>query len=217
MSNRILFLLVFCGFIASASAQSSFSRFSFSVGGGAGVGRGDVNSFVGNSYQGVVGGGVNFSRMFGLDAEYMYYNLSFRPSVIQNQSLPDASGNMQSVSLNGIVNVPFHSGRWGAYGIFGGGFYRRSVSARSQPLEPGTVCKPAWVWWDLNCVNNTIQTPQTLSSNSKDAGGYNYGGGLTYRLNHLGRAKVFIEGRYHKAYHSDVQTIVLPITVGLRW
>jgi hypothetical protein len=218
LSNRILFLLVFCGLVASASAQSNFNRFNFTAGGGLGIGRGDVANFVGNSYHGVVGGGVNFSRMFGVDAEYMYYDLSFRPSVIQNQSLPGASGHMQSVSLDGIVTAPLHS-KLGVYGIFGIGFYRRSVSANSQPLLAGTHCEPAWVWWDIACVGTppTIKTEQTMSSFSKDAGGFNYGVGVTYRLNHLHNAKFYIEGRYHRAYHSDVKTIVMPITVGLRW
>jgi hypothetical protein len=219
LSNRILFLLVFCGLVASASAQSNFNRFNFTAGGGLGIGRGDVASFVGNSYHGVVGGGVNFSRMFGVDAEYMYYDLSFRPSAIQIGT-PDPSGHMQSVSLDGIVNAPLHLGKWGVYGILGVGFYRRSVSlAHSQDIAAFTTCQPVWVWWDIACAGTppTTQTRQTMSSLSKDAGGFNYGGGVTYRLNHLHDAKLYIEGRYHKAYQSDVQTIVMPITVGLRW
>jgi outer membrane protein with beta-barrel domain len=220
LKNRVLFLLVFGGLITSASAQSDFSRFNFTVGGGLGIGRGEVASFVGNSYHGVAGGGVNFSRMFGVDAEYMYYDLGLRPSVSQTQSLNGASGNLQSVSLNGIVTVPRHYGKLGAYGIFGVGFYRRSVSANSQSLPFGTICKPAWArWWGIDCVNGVITTPQgqTLSSFSKDAGGFNVGGGVTYRLSRFYNTKLFIEGRYHRAYHSDGQTIVLPITVGLRW
>jgi hypothetical protein len=217
LSNRILSLLVFCGLIASASAQSNFNRFNFTVGGGLGIGRGDVNSFVGKSYQGVAGGGVNFNRMFGVDAEYMYYDLGFKPSVIQSQSLPGQRGNMQSISLDGIVTVPRHFGKWSAYGIFGVGFYRRSVSANSQFIGSNTIYEPAWKWWDLKRDVNGKLISQTISSNSKDAGGFNYGGGVTYRFNHFPHAKVFIEGRYHRAYHSDGQTIVMPITVGLRW
>jgi len=218
LKNRILFLLVFCGLIASASAQSDFNRFNFTVGGGLGVGRDDVASFVGNSYHGVVGGGVNFSRMFGVDAEYMYYGLGFRPGVELSQSLTDQSGNMQSISLDGIVNVPRHFGKLGAYGIFGVGFYRRSVSIPSRSFQSGTQYEPAWRWWDIkrDVVGNII-IPQTMSSNTKDAGGFNFGGGVTYRLSRLYNAKLFIEGRYHRAYHSDGQTIVFPITVGLRW
>jgi outer membrane protein with beta-barrel domain len=223
LRNRILFLLAFCGLAASALAQtetqSNFSRFNFTAGGGLGLGRADVSSFVGSSRFGVAGGGVNFSRMFGVDAEYMYYNLDFKPSVIHNQFLPHQSGNMQSASLDGIVTVPWHYGRLGAYGIFGVGFYHRNVSVSSQVLQSGTPCQPAWRWWDLNCVGvpPTILTTQTMSSNSKDAGGFNYGGGITYRLKHLHNSKLYVEYRYHRAYHSDGKTIVVPIAVGLRW
>jgi Outer membrane protein beta-barrel domain len=217
LRNRILLLLIFCGLITSASAQSNFNRFNFTVGGGLGIGRGEVASFVGNSYHGVAGGGVNFSRMFGVDAEYMYYDLGLRPSVSQSQHLNGATGNMQSVSLDGIVTVPLHS-KFGAYGIFGVGFYRRSVSANRELLIPPQACEPVWArWWGIQCVNGALDGTQTLSSYSKDAGGFNFGGGVTYRLSRFYNTKVFIEGRYHRAYHSDGQTSVLPITVGLRW
>jgi len=219
LRNRILLLFVFCGLVASASAQSNFNRYTFNAGGGLGIGRDEVAAFVGNSPQFTVGGGMNFTRIFGADAEYMYYDLGLRPSVSQSQSLPDASGHMQSISLDGIVNVPRHLGRLGAYGIFGVGFYRRSVSlAHSQLLEPPLTCQPTWTrWWGINCINGGVVTPQTISSFSKDAGGFNYGGGITYRLNHLHHSKLYIEYRYHRAYQSDGQTIVSPITVGLRW
>jgi hypothetical protein len=218
LSNRILLLLLFCGMVASASAQSNFNRFNFTVGGGLGIGRHEVADFVGNSYFGVAGGGVNFSRLFGVDAEYMYYNLNLRPSVSLAESLNDPSGNLQSISLNGIVNVPRHYGKLGAYGIFGLGFYRRSVSANREVLTPPLPCQPAWVrWWGINCFNGGLNGQQTLSSFSKDAGGFNFGGGVTYRLNHLYNSKLFIEYRYHRAYHSDGETIVMPVTFGLRW
>ena len=119
--------------------------------------------------------------------------------------------------MNGIVNAPLHS-KLGAYGIFGIGFYRRSVSANSQSLLPGTTCQPTWTrWMGVNCPSGAIQAQQTLSSFSKDAGGFNFGGGVSYRLNHLEHAKVFVEARYHRAYQSDAQTTMIPITVGLRW
>ncbi len=161
---------------------------------------------------------MKFTRMFGMDAEYMYYDLGFRGNVIRNQSLPDQSGHMQSFSLDGVVNVPRHIRKFGAYGIFGIGFYDRNVALKyPQPVYPPAPCQPAWLWWDLTCVNNHITTPQIMSSNSVVAGGFNYGGGLTYPLNHLKNAKVYLEWRYHRAYQADGKTIVMPITVGLRW
>ena len=220
MRNRILFLLAVCGLIASASAQSNFNRYNFTAGGGLGIGRDDVASYVGNSFQGVAGGGMNFNRMFGVDAEYMYYNLDFRPSVTRYQALTNQSGNMQSISLDGIVTVPRHLGRLGAYGIFGLGFYRRSVSVPRNLLPAGANYQPAWRWWDLTWANNIPGgelNSQWMSSNSKDAGGFNYGGGVTYRLNHLHNSKLYVEWRYHRAYQSDGKTIVMPVTIGLRW
>jgi hypothetical protein len=225
LRNRSLFFVVFFGLVASALAQSQerrdFTRLNFNVGAGLGVGRGAVGSFVGNSFAGSAGAGMNFSRLFGVNAEYMYYNLDLRQSVRNSQSLPNATGAMNSVSLNGLVTVPYHLGRFGAYGILGVGFYHRSVSTSpKQLLLPGTPCQPAWIWWDVNCTGNppSIQnTQQTLSTFSKEAGGFNYGGGITYRLDHFHNAKMYFEWRYHRAYHSDVQTIVWPVTVGVRW
>lgn len=222
MSNRVLSLVVFLGFsIAAASAQPSFSRFNFDVGGGLGIGRGDVGKFVGASYHGVAGGGLNFTRMFGVNAEYMYYSLGLKDSVIQQQFLPtDANGHLQSVTLNGIVTAPLHS-RWGAYGIAGVGWYQRTVSARSTLLSAGTPCEPTYKdWWGITCVDgaggSVVSPEQTLSSRTREAAGFNFGGGLTYRLKHP-HAKIYVEARYHRAYHSDVQTTFLPVTVGLRW
>ena len=220
MSYRILLLLAVCGLVASASAQSNFDRYNFTAGGVLGIGRGDVGSFVGNSKQVTFGAGMNLSRLFGVDVEYMYYDLNFRPSVKLEQFLANQSGRMQSVSLDGIVNVPRHIGKLGAYGIFGLGFYDRSVSVPRQFLQAGTVYEPAYQWWDLTWENNlpgTILAAQYISSNSKAAVGFNYGGGVTYRLNHLHNSKLFLEWRYHRAYQSDGKAIVMPITVGLRW
>jgi hypothetical protein len=210
--------LIVCNLVAQDSPQSNFNRFTYNVGGGLGIGRGDVASFVGNSFNGVAGGGMNFTRMFGADVEYMYYNLDFKRGVAYGQGLPNQSGHMQSVSLDGIVNAPFHFHKVGVYGIYGIGFYRRSVSVNSQSLLAGTPCQPAWLWWDLNCEpNGVIVVPQTMSKNSLNAGGFNYGGGLTWRLNHLHNSRIYVEYRYHRAYTSDSKTIVSPITLGLRW
>ena len=223
MSHRVVCFVAFFGLsIATASAQSTLKRFNFNVGGGLGIGRGDVGKLVGASPHGEAGFGMNVSRRFGFDAEYMYYDLPLKPSVIQNQFLlPGAGGNVQSGTLNGIVKMPFF-GR--AYGIFGVGWYQRNVSNRREPLSPGTACQPAWRWWDLTCVASSNFGPsvipnspaQAISSNSKGAGGFNAGAGVTYPFKRL-HAKWYLEARYHRAYHSDGQTSFIPVTIGLRW
>ncbi len=227
MSHRVLSLLVVLGLtLATAFAQetappsSNFRRFNFDVGGGLGIGKADVGRLVGSSYNGVAGGGINFSRMFGVNAEYMYYGLPFKDSVrLQQFGGHPTTGNVQAALLNGIVNAPL-SGHWGAYGIFGVGFYARNVSTTGNTLPAGSLWQPAWRWWDLvHTINPPYELPytQTISSNTKDAGGFNVGGGFTYRLNHFHRAKLYVEARYHRAYHSDGQTTFIPVTIGLRW
>ena len=218
MRNRIFLWLVVCGLIGSASAQSFLSGLNYSVGGGVGIGRGNVGAYVGNSPFGVVGVGKTLNRLFAVDAEYMFYDLDFRPGVKQTQFLANQSGRLQSISLDGIVNVPRHIHKFGAYGIFGVGFYDRTVSIPPRNLQANTLYEPAWDWWDLNLdIFDNIITPQTMATHSLVAGGFNYGGGITHPLNHLHHAKVFVEYRYHRAYQNDGKMIELPITLGLRW
>jgi hypothetical protein len=155
--------------------------------------------------------------MLGVKAEYMFDNLSFQESVKQFQGLQGAAGSLQSLTLNGVANFPLQ-GRWGVYGIGGFGVYRRYVSVPNKFLAQGTVCQPAWIWWSIKCDANGLVAPaQTLSSRSEFAGGYNFGGGLTYRLAALHRAKLYGEGRYHHAYTGASKTSVFVATFGLRW
>lgn len=218
MRKRILFLLALGGLgIAAASAQT-FNRFNFNVGGGLGGAFGNVGKFTGASYNGVAGAGMNFNSSFGVKAEYMFFDLKFDDGVKRDQSLPGANGHLQSATLNLVYSHAFEGSKWGLYAIGGGGWYQRSVDARSQFLAAGTLCQPAWDLWGIQCTTNlprVVSPSQTLSSNSVSGGGYNFGGGLTYRFNR--KTKVYFEGRYHHANTGDDHTNVFPVTVGLRW
>jgi hypothetical protein len=212
-----------CGLgITAASAQTEptsqgFNRFNFNVGGGFGGAFGDVGKLTGTSYNGVAGAGLNLSPSFGVKAEYMYFNLKFDDSVKANQGVPDATGHLQSATLN-LVYTHSLGGKVGVYAIGGGGWYQRSVDARRQFLPEGTVCQPAYRLWEIICTTAGIQLvdpAQTLSSHSNDGGGYNFGGGFTYRITR--KTKIYVEGRYHHSYTGPVHTNVFPVTVGLRW
>lgn len=221
--NRTLLCVIFLGLVAgSAGAQEetqrNFPRFNFNVGGGYGIGRGDVAGYVGNSFQGTAGAGWNFSRLLGVSAEYMYYDLPFRPSVAIHQNLGTANASLNVVSLNGIIRPPYHVGRYGFYGIFGVGFYDRNTYSNTGSVN-NALCQPSWRWWDIYCFNGYVpgSPPQSLGTFTKIAGGYNFGGGLTYNLNRWHHAKVYAEFRLHKPYFSDSDMGAWPVTVGLRW
>jgi hypothetical protein len=222
--NRTAFCAIFLAIAAvlagaQTDQQRNFPRFNFNVGGGYGIGRGDAGAFVGNSWQGTAGAGLNFNKWFGVSAEYMYYDLSFRPSVAIQQHLNNASGSLNAVSLNGIIRPPYHMGPYGFYGIFGLSGFVRNTYASTGDVNLAT-CQPSWRWWDIYCFDGRVPAaPPTVSigSNTKLAGGYNYGIGLTYGLNRWHHAKVYAEFRYEKPYFSDSAMPLLPFTVGLRW
>jgi len=48
-----------------------------------------------------------------------------------------------------------------------------------------------------------------------DGGGWNAGGGFTYRIKP--RLRIYVEGRYHRANTSDGHTTIFPVTAGIRW
>lgn len=215
MRKGILMLLVCFGFGVAAVSAQTFNRFNFNVGGGWGGAMGDVGKVTDASYNGVVGGGLNLTPRFGVKAEYMYFNLAFGDSVKSQQKVLDATGHVHSATLNLFYNIPLQ-GKVGVYAIGGAGWYQRSVDARSQTLPAGAVCQPAWALWGITCTNdNHVDVDQQLSSNSVSGGGYNFGGGLTYRLKKYGT--LYLEGRYHRANTSDRHTTLFPVTVGLRW
>ena len=204
----MLLLVILSGvFVASAWAQadgkSNFPRFNFNVGGGYGVGRGDVNTFVGNSFLAVGGAGMNFNRIFGFSGEYMYYDLGIKPSVRLSQQLGNTSESLNSAPLNGIVRVPYRFAGLSAYGIFGVGFYDRRIKTSVAFVDAGAVCRQTWQdRGDVFCVGGVVPSPnpiypksgpEAMGSFSKIAGGYNYGGGLTYPLHHWHNAKVYGE------------------------
>ena len=218
MTKRILplFLSILVIGIATANAQN-FRRFNFNVGGGYGGEMGDVGKFTGASYNIVGGAGWNFTRRIGVKAEYMYNNLSFTDSVKLNQGIPEASGRLQSVTVNLFYQVPLQ-GKLSVYGIGGGGWYQRKVETGKEFLPEGTVCEPAWQLWGIMCTSGfpgLVNPAQTISSNTVSGGGYNFGGGFAYRV--AKRTRMYVEGRYHHAYTPDLRTSVFPVTVGLRW
>lgn len=217
MRLRILFLLALSWLVVMTASAQTPSRFNFNVGGGFGGAFGNVGKFTGISYNAVAGGGINLSRSWGVKAEYMYFNLGFDDSVKAGQSLPEATGHLQSVTLNLLYS---HSlgGKWGVFAIGGGGWYQRNVGARTQFLPQGALCQPAYQLWGITCTTGVfplVDPAQILSSNTVNGGGYNAGGGLTYRLSR--KTKLYVEGRYHHSYTSDDHTNVFPVTIGLRW
>ena len=143
--NRTLFFLIFFALVvaltgAQTEEKRNFPRFNFNVGGGEGIGRGDAGAFSGNSFFAVGGAGWNFNKIFGVSAEYMYYDLPIRPSVALAQKLGSANASLNAISLNGIIRIPYKLGRYGAYGILGVGFYDRNSYSNAGLVSARRTC-----------------------------------------------------------------------------
>jgi hypothetical protein len=66
-------------------------------------------------------------------------------------------------------------------------------------------------------VNVPVPANLVLSSFTQNKGGWNVGGGVSFRVKGDSNFKVYAEARYHYIYTTPVQTTILPVTFGLRW
>jgi len=204
-----LVIMILLGALVSPHAQD-YSKFNFVIGGGPGFPLGDMSSFADTGGHFLVGGGFNFSKIFGLDTEFMWHDLPINSATRQLLQTPGATARQYSVTVNPIVHLPFAS-KLGAYVIGGIGWYHRS----GETTTPGTgvVCDPYWSWW-YGCAIGSVDF--VTGSRSADAFGGNIGGGLTFRLGES-HAKIFTEVRYHHAGYDRVSTNLLPLSFGIRW
>jgi hypothetical protein len=211
MSPRRFCILFIYGLL---TLPSSAQGFNFNIGGGPGFPLGTTSDFAHTSYNFVVGGGPNLVPHVKLNGEFMFHGLPVQQNIINQLGFSDVKGRLYSLTGNLIVG---HSigGRKNAYLIGGGGWYRRTIEAKQTVLSIGEVCEPWW-WWDAQCVNGIITSEVTVGSRTSSAGGFNLGGGLTFQLGESS-ANFYAEVRYHRAFTRNVETSVLPLTLGIRW
>jgi hypothetical protein len=204
-------VLVCILFALPVSAQ----RYNFNIGGGPGFPLAKASDFAGTSYNFVAGAGPNLSHHVKMNAEFMFHGLPIHQSIVDQIGVSKVKGRLYSLTANFIIGSSA-GGSKGAYLIGGGGWYRRTVEAQQTVLQAGEICEPIWIWWNVQCINGIFPTDVTIGSSTSSAGGFNVGGGLTYRLGQSS-TNFYAEVRYHRAFTRNVDTIVLPVTFGLRW
>lgn len=193
---------------------SSAQGFNFNIGGGPGFPLGRTNDFAHTSYNFVVGGGPNLFPHVTLNGEFMFQGVPIQHDIVDQLGFSDIKGRLYSLTSNLIVGTAI-GGRKNAYLIGGGGWYRRTIETKQTILGVGEVCEPWW-WWDAQCVHGITTSEVTVGSRTSSAGGFNVGGGLAFQLGDS-RANFYAELRYHRAFTRNVETSVLPLTLGFRW
>jgi hypothetical protein len=208
----LLGIVIVFGVLASAHGQDqdNYNKFRFNIGGGISFPQGDLGSFVNDGANFVVGGGYNFTRILGVDSEFMWADLPINQATKNLLATTGASARQYAWTFNPIVQLPIGH-KLGAYAIGGIGWYHRSGETTTPGV--GVVCDPYWSWW-YGCTLGTVNF--VTGSHSGNAFGENIGAGVTFRLGES-HAKIYAEFRYHHAGYDRVSTNLIPLTFGIRW
>lgn len=215
VAKGLLIQLLIIFIYACISPLASAQGYNFNIGSGPGVPLGTTGDFAGTSYNFVAGGGPNLLPHLKLNAEFMFQGLPIHQSIVNQIGVSKVKGRLYSLTGNLIFG---HSigGSKNAYLIGGGGWYRRTVEAQQTVLQAGERCEPIWTWWNVQCVNGIFPTDTTIGSSTSSAAGFNIGAGFAFRLGES-NSNFYAEVRYHRAFTRNLDTIVLPITFGIRW
>lgn len=212
MSIKCRWVALFGGLLTLPAFAQGYN---FNVGGGPGFPLGKTSDFTNISYNFVVGAGPNLRPHVKMNAEFMFHGLPVQSKIIDQLGVSNVKGRLYSLSGNLIIGTTAGGGK-SAYLIAGGGWYRRTLEAKQTVLKAGEVCEPDWIWWDVQCRNGIVSSDVTVGSSTSSAGGFNVGGGLAFRLGDSS-VHLYTEVRYHQAFTRNVDTVVLPLTIGVRW
>jgi len=191
-----------------------YKSWTFNVGGGASLTSGSTKTFVrGGGGVGDVGVARNYSKYFGLRADFQFDNLPLRNTALQQAQASGASSHAYSLMIGPIINIPVTK-NWGGYVLIGGSYFHRSGKLDSSTALPGAGCNPFFTWWG-NCYGTSLPLNGKFLSESLDQFGYNLGGGVTRKIRP--NVELYGEFRFMHGTHSGITTDLRPITIGVRW
>lgn len=206
------------------------TKIAFEVGGGFNAPAGSTAHFQTIGYKFSVGGGLNFSKAFGVLAQFDWDNMGIprgpllrvlndyqaaNPDV--DFSGFDGSTHLWSFTVNPIINFQ-GSGHAGAYIIGGLGYYHKTTSFTLPTVQ---------VYCDYYYGCSAYESNQEIDHYTSGAFGVNGGVGLTYKLSNFGSSRLFAEARYVWVNNDQSTTVYyqpnsyrtgyFPVTMGIRW
>lgn len=213
-ARRTYMVFLYCALTLPALAQYQ-NRYTFNAGGGPGFPLSTASDYVNTSYNIDAGAGLNPHPHLKLLGEFMFHGLPVKQSIIDELGVTNVKGRLYALSGSVMVGTSIGRGR-NIYAVGGGGWYRRTLEAKQKVLEAGTQCEPGWIWFEVQCVSGIFPTTVTVASRTSSAPGFNVGGGIAFRIGDS-PVNIYTEVRYHRAFTSDVETTVLPLTFGVRF
>jgi hypothetical protein len=204
--------IVFACLTSQLHAQlNNFHKWNFDFGGGVTPVAGYSSGQLKTGWNIVGGGGLNFNSHFGFAGQFMWDGLGVTQSVIQMFHVPTAAAHIWSLTVDPEVRFRSHR-RLGFYVIGGGGFYRPTIQFLQPTTEVVNEYCPIFGYF----APAAVPTNTVIGSKTRNAGGINIGGGLTFNIGQTG-LKFFTEARYHYIYTPVKPTEIIPITFGVRW
>lgn len=198
--------------LALPSAAQNTNKFAFSVGGGFTEPVRDSDGRLNTGFNLGAGAGVNFTPHAGLMAEFGFNHLNLSDRTLATAGVPGGEARIYSVTLNPIIHFN-PRGRFDAYIIGGGGYYRRSVDYTQPGVGTASFFDPFFGAFYAAAVPTT----NVLATFIQNKGGLNIGGGISVRIKGDSNAKFFAESRYHHMFTTPVATNYVPVTFGFRW
>ena len=196
------------------SKPRNYDKWTFNVGGGASLTNSTTQTFVkGGGW--VAAGGVarNYSKYFGLRADFQWNDLPLRTQSLQLAQAPGATSHLYTIMVDPIINIPVTK-QWGGYFVIGPAYLHRSGKLDSSTAVRGSACNAFFDWWGT-CFNGSIPLTKDFLSTSQNAIGFNMGGGITRKI--TPKVELYGEFRYLHGTHSKSTTALRPVTVGIRW
>jgi hypothetical protein len=213
-SNVVLSGVALTGLLLSASvqaqAQSEDHFLTFGVGGGFTTQTGRTANYLDRGGNLQVTGGINLGPILGLGATFMYNGMGLTGRALSEVNVPDGHSNIYTLTVEPKIKIPLGFAK--AYVLGGGGWMRRTVTYTQPVLASTFIYDPWWGYYGPGLVTAN----QELGSTSQNAGVWDLGAGLEFRLPRTSW-KFFAEARYFSGLTNQTHTNIIPITFGARW
>ena len=214
MNRRTFYTTVCCVaglLLARPCVAQNTNKFTFNIGGGFTEPVRHTDGRLNTGFNITAGAGVNLAPQVGVIGEFGYNQLDLSDAALSLAGAPAGSTRIYSLTLNPIVRFN-PRGRFDAYVVGGGGYYRRTVEFTQPTTATVTAFDPFYGFFPALVPANVV-----LGSFIQNKGGLNIGGGISVRVRGDSNTKFFAETRYHYLYTTPVRTSILPVTFGIRW
>ncbi len=177
-----------------------------SLGGGYTTPTGAVASDIDHGGNFVLSSGYFLNRHFGITGTFLFSDGGITRSALDALNEPAGTARIFAVTIDPTIRVPLPRG-FALYALAGGGYVGRDLHFE----------KPVLIGFSTKHMPFMLM-PGYASNGSiiNNSGGFDVGGGLNMP-SPWKPAKLFLEARFVKGFTSNLNTAVVPLTVGVRW